>query len=80
MKMNLDLVIKDPDNGILQLLFLDFWTLSIIWYSGKNTTFWKTIYFCPKMKRWGVCTQFCPLSVDQVFPTFSPEDGNRYSF
>jgi hypothetical protein len=29
--------VKGSDDGILQLLLLDFWTLFTIWYSEKNT-------------------------------------------
>jgi hypothetical protein len=31
-------IIKGSDNGTLQLLLLDFWTLSIIGYYEKNRT------------------------------------------
>jgi hypothetical protein len=32
-------VLKGSDNGILQLLLVDFWTLSIVWHSERIAVF-----------------------------------------
>jgi hypothetical protein len=85
-------VLKGSDDGILQLLLLDFRTFSTVWYSEKSTTFQKLGLFlspCEKMGNTysvGSLPSITPGWLfrrepsEYVFSTFSHQDQNRASF
>jgi hypothetical protein len=71
LNLHMESILHVSGGRLLQLVLLDFWTVSIVLYSVKDAL--EIICFCPQTERWWI---FLRDQTEYALLTFSHEDRN----